>query len=95
VAAYVIYQGEILDQQKYDEYKVKAAKSIVSAGGEFLVRGGEAHVFEGNGPTGPTVIAKFDSRQAAIDWYESDEYSDIRKIREGAARATMYVVDGV
>jgi uncharacterized protein (DUF1330 family) len=33
--------------------------------------------------------------KAALDWYRSDEYTEIRKIREGAARARMSVVDGV
>jgi uncharacterized protein (DUF1330 family) len=32
--------------------------------------------------------------QAALDWYRNDEYTEI-KIREGAARARMYVVHGV
>jgi uncharacterized protein (DUF1330 family) len=40
-------------------------------------------------------VLEFPTRQAAIDWYEGDEYSEIRKIREGAARARMYVVDGI
>jgi uncharacterized protein (DUF1330 family) len=34
--------------------------------------------------------------KAALDWYQSDDYTEIRKIREGAARVHMlYVVDGV
>jgi len=33
--------------------------------------------------------------KAALDWYRSDEYTEARKIRKGAARARMYVVDGV
>jgi uncharacterized protein (DUF1330 family) len=33
--------------------------------------------------------------QAALDWYPNDEYTEIRKIREGAARARVYVVHGV
>ena len=33
--------------------------------------------------------------QAALDWYRSAEYTEIRNIREGAARARMYVVEGV
>jgi len=32
---------------------------------------------------------------AALAWYRSDEYTEIRKIREGAARARMYAIGGV
>ena len=95
MAAYVIYQGEVLDEKRYEEYKTKAAASIVAAGARYLVRGGVVEVFEGEAPAGRTVVLEFPTMQAAIDWYRSDEYTDIRKIREGAARARMYVVDGV
>jgi uncharacterized protein (DUF1330 family) len=95
VAAYVVYQGEVLDPERYDEYKTKGAASILAAGGRYLVRGGDVEVLEGEAPAGRTVVLQFPTMQAAIDWYHGDEYTEIRKIREGAARARMYVVDGV
>jgi uncharacterized protein (DUF1330 family) len=95
VAAYVIYQGEVLDPERYDDYKTKAAASIAAAGGRYIVRGGEVVVLEGDAPAGRTVVLEFPTRQAAIDWYRGHEYTEIRKIREGAARARMYVVDGI
>ena len=95
MAAYVIYQGEVLDPERYDEYKAKGAESILAAGGKYLVRGGDVEVLEGEPPEGRIVLLEFPSREAALAWYRSDEYTEIRKIREGAARARMYVVDGV
>ena len=95
MAAYVIYQGEVLDPERYDEYKAKGAESILAAGGKYLVRGGDVEVLEGERPEGRIVLLEFPSREAALAWYRSDEYAEIRKIREGAARARMYVVDGV
>jgi uncharacterized protein (DUF1330 family) len=95
VTAYVIYQGEVLDEARYDEYKVKAAECIIAAGGRYMVRGGDVEVLEGEAPAGRTVVLEFPTRQAAIDWYRSDEYTETRKIRDGAAIARMYVVDGV
>ena len=95
MAAYVVYQGEVLDPERYDEYKTKGAASILAAGGRYLVRGGDVEVLEGEPPAGRTVVLEFPTMQAAIDWYRGDEYTEIRKIREGAARARMYVVDGV
>jgi uncharacterized protein (DUF1330 family) len=46
-------------------------------------------------PAGRTVVLEFPTKKAALDWYRSEEYTEIRKLREGAARATLYVVDGV
>ena len=96
MAAYVIYQGEVLDPARYEEYKSKGAASILAAGGSYIVRGGDIDVLEGEPPAGRVVILEFSTRQAALDWYRGTEYSEIRKIREGAARvAQMFVVDGV
>ena len=95
VAAYVIYQGEVLDPERYDDYKAKAAESIVAAGGAYLVRGGDVEVLEGEAPAGRTVVLEFPTMQAALDWYRSEDYTEIRRIRDGAARARMYVVDGI
>ena len=95
MAAYVIYEGEVLDAKRYDEYKTKGAASILAAGGRYLVRGGDVEGLEGEAPASRTVVLEFPTMQAALDWSRSDEYTEIRKIREGAARARMYVVEGV
>ncbi len=94
MAAYVIYQGEVLDQERYDRYKALAAESIIAAGGKYLVRGGAVEVLEGESPAGRTVVLEFPTMEAAVAWYRSPEYTEIRKIREGAARARMYAVEG-
>ncbi|MDQ6695969.1 MAG: DUF1330 domain-containing protein [Actinomycetota bacterium] len=95
MTAYVIYQGEIIDPERYDEYKAKAAASIAAAGGRYIVRGGSVEVLEGDPPSGRTVVLEFPTMKAAVEWYQSAEYTEIRKIREGAALARMYVVDGI
>ena len=92
--AYVIYQGQVSDPEQYEVYKAKAAPWIIESGGRYIVRGGDVEVLEGEAPAGRTVVLEFPTKQAAIDWYRSDEYTEIRKLREGAATARMYVVDG-
>jgi len=91
----VIYQGEVFDPERYEEYKAQVSPNIAAAGGRYLVRGGEAEALEGGLPAGRTVVLEFPTKKAALDWYRSEEYTEIRKLREGAARATLYVVDGV
>ena len=73
--AYVIYQGEVIDPERYEEYKTKAAENIVAAGGRYLVRGGPVEVLEGDAPAGRTVVLEFPTMQAALDWYRSEEYT--------------------
>jgi uncharacterized protein (DUF1330 family) len=94
VPAYVIYQAEVLDPDRYEEYKAKAGPSIAAAGGRYLVRGGETKSLEGDAPAGRTVVAEFPTMAAALEWYSGEEYTEARKLREGAARASMYIVEG-
>ena len=95
MTAFVIYQADILDSTKYEEYKAQVAPNVVAAGGRYLVRGGDATALEGDMPASRTVVLAFPTRQAALDWYDSKEYTAIRKLHDGAARATLYIVDGI
>jgi uncharacterized protein (DUF1330 family) len=95
MAAYVIYQGEVTDPVRYEEYKVRAAASIAGAGGRYLARGGDVEVLEGEPPAGRSVVVEFPTMRAALDWYRGDAYAEARALREGAATARMYVVDGL
>ena len=94
MATYVIYQGEVTDPDRYEQYKAAAAASIAAAGGRYLVRGGEVEVLEGDAPSGRTVVVEFPDRQSALAWYGGQQYSAARELRRGAATARMYLVDG-
>ena len=94
MTTYVIYQADILDAVQYEEYRAQVAPNIVAAGGRYVVRGGDATALEGEMPASRTVVLAFPTRQAALDWYHSEEYAAIKELRDGAARATLYVVDG-
>ncbi|MDE3087161.1 MAG: DUF1330 domain-containing protein [Acidobacteriota bacterium] len=93
--AFVIYQGEVLDPVRYEAYKAEAAESVREAGGRYLARGGEVEVLEGEAPPGRTVVLEFPTRAAAVAWYEGARYTAARALRQGVARASMYVVDGI
>lgn len=95
MSAYVIFQGEVSDPDRYfGEYAGKAGASITAAGGRLIVRGGKAEALEGEPPMSHNVVVEFPSMDAALAWYRSEEYTQIRKLRAGAARTRMYVVDG-
>lgn len=94
MAAYVIYQAEITDQERYEGYRAVAPATIAAAGGRFIVRGGALTLLEGEAPAGRTVIVEFADRQAALDWYNGAEYTAARALRENAATGRMYIVDG-
>ena len=95
MSAYVLFQAEVLDPDAYEAYKTKAEATVLAAGGRYIVRGGDVVTLEGDAPVGRTVVLEFPTMQVALDWYRSDEYAVARRLREGVARARVFVVDGV
>ena len=95
MSAYVIFQADVLDADQYERYRASAARTVVAAGGRYIARGGDVVTLEGDAPLGRTVVLEFPSMQAALDWYRSDDYAEARKLREGAAQARVFIVDGI
>ena len=57
--------------------------------------GGEIDVLEGDWQPKRMVLCVFDSMDKARQWYDSDEYRELKKIRENTARMNMVVVEGI
>jgi uncharacterized protein (DUF1330 family) len=93
-AGYLIAEVEISDPDAYAAYREKALAAVAAHGGEFLVRGGRSRCLEGENPLPTLFIVKFASFEQALAWYHSQEYTRVKALREGAARANLVVVEG-
>ena len=63
--AYVIAAETIKDQAMFDEYRNKVVGTVTPFGGQFIVRGGNFTVLEGDWQHPRLVIIEFPSRPAA------------------------------
>ena len=63
--AYVIATETIKDQAMFDAYRKEVVGTIAPFGGQFIVRGGDLTVLEGEWPHPRLVIIEFPSRAAA------------------------------
>lgn len=52
-------------------------------------------VVEGDWPWERAVVFEWPSREDALGFWNSDEYAEVRKLREGAARFQAIVVEGI
>jgi uncharacterized protein (DUF1330 family) len=93
--AYVVIETDIDDRQQYERYKAASPDAVHSGGGSFLVRGGELAVLEGDWDPSRLVILEFPDLDAVKRWYDSPEYVEARKLREGAANLRMVAVQGL
>lgn len=92
--AYVVARIDVKDWNKYQEY-VKATPGIIAQyGGRFIARGGEMSTLEGPEETRRVVLLEFPSLETAQAWFHSPEYQDARKLRLGAASASIIAIDG-
>jgi len=93
--AYVIVETDIHDPEQYERYKAASPAAVAGGGGRFVVRGGELAVLEGDWHPKRLVVLEFDDLDAARRWYESENYQEAKKLREGAANLNMVAVEGV
>jgi uncharacterized protein (DUF1330 family) len=95
MAAYVIVETDVSDPERYERYKAAATDAVAAAGGRYVVRGGELAVLEGDWRPSRLVVLEFEDLAAARRWYESEDYQEAKRHREGAARFRMVAVQGV
>ncbi len=94
MSAYVIVHVNVSNPEGYPEYARQVPATLAAHGGEFLVRGGETTVVEGEMPHGRHVVIRFPDRASAEAWYASPEYQRILAIRHANSQAVMLIADG-
>jgi uncharacterized protein (DUF1330 family) len=68
---------------------------IEKYGGRYLVRGGAFEVFEGDWQPSRLIILEFPDMDALRQWYGSDDYQVLLKLRQSAARTNLVAVEGI
>lgn len=95
MAAYMIARINVTDWDRYKEYMKVTPGIITKYEGRFIVRGGETVTLEGPEEKWRIVIIEFPDLQKAKSFYNSADYTEARKIREGAALTQFVAVDGL
>jgi uncharacterized protein (DUF1330 family) len=92
--AYLIARVQVTDWERYRKYTQATPAAIEKYRGRFIVRGGETVSLEGPPETGRLVVIEFPSLGQAKAFYHSPEYSQAKKLREGAATGQFILVEG-
>ena len=97
MSALVIVQGRVTDVERYLLYRDAATPTILKYGGAPMVLAGDVNpspvtALEGEVAKG-VVILQFASKEAALTWYNSPEYTAARELRRDAVEITMLVVE--
>jgi uncharacterized protein (DUF1330 family) len=95
MSAYVIFDVEIYDLARYQEFMTKAKPAIESAGGKYLARGGAHKVLEGDWEPRRIVLFEFPSTEKAEEFYYGDLYQGLKSIRDECSSGRAVLVEGL
>lgn len=92
---YIIAKVNVTNMEQYQHYMKATPTTIAKYDGKIIVRGGESITLEGAPVNERIVVIEFPSYEKAIEWYNSDEYTNARMLRVGAADASFVAIRGV
>jgi uncharacterized protein (DUF1330 family) len=95
VSVSVISRVAIRDAEVMERYVAQAPATVAEFGARYLVRANAASALEGSWDDDRIVVPGFPTREAALAWYHSPRYRDLRDLRWSAATAAILLADGV
>ena len=79
---------------EFAEYRDNVSATIEAFGGRYLVRGGSAALVEGDVRPGIMGIVEFESRERAMEWYNSAAHQKIPPFRTNNATTRFLCATG-
>lgn len=77
---YFVASYDVVDAEAYADYPAMAVSPLMAHGGEVLAADYEAQALEGE-KREVTVVLKFPSEEAAMNWYNDPDYEPAKKLR--------------
>jgi uncharacterized protein (DUF1330 family) len=95
LAAYMIVQIKITREDGWPEYRKQVSELFSQHGGRYLVRGGPVEVLEGSYDGRRLIVFEFPSMEVIRSVWNSPEYVEVKKLREGSGELDVWAVPGV
>jgi len=93
--AYVIFDVEIRDLERYQSFMSQVKPALEEAGGRYLARGGAHKIHEGDWIPRRIVILEFPSAAAFESFYSGPVYQGLKHIRDECSSARLVSVEGL
>ncbi|WP_380875777.1 hypothetical protein ACFB49_05980 [Sphingomonas sp. DBB INV C78] len=93
--AYLIVIATISDREAFlARYAPRAAALLEQFGGRYRMRAPGAELLEGSfGNGGSVVISEWASKEAALTFWNSSEYREVRALREGISECQVVLIE--
>lgn len=95
MSAYVIFDVDIRDMARYQEFMAGVKPALDAAGARYLVRGGAHRVHGGDWSPRRIVLLEFPSVQAWESFYNGPTYQGLKAVRDQCSSARLVCVEGL
>ena len=95
MSAFVIFDVDIRDPERYQDFIRGVKPAIESAGARYLARGGPHKVHEGDWSPRRIVLIEFPSVQAWGSFYNGPVYQGLKAVRDECSSARLVCVEGL
>jgi len=95
MSAYMIVDVDIRDPSKFEDYKRQVPALIARHGGEYIVRGGDLEVLEGDWIPTRLVIFRFPSLEAIHAFFDDPDYQRLKALRQRVSTMSVVAVAGI
>ncbi len=93
MGAFMVIQATITDPAGFAEYAKRAPAMIEKYGGRYRSMRGEREQLEGPADNRVIVVSEWPSMAVAREFWNSDEYQALKKVREGTAEISVNLVE--
>ncbi|MCP4925610.1 MAG: DUF1330 domain-containing protein [Gammaproteobacteria bacterium] len=95
MAAYMIVFAKVKDRDAFLQgYAPVAGKLVEKFGGRYLIRAQGAEVLEGSLDSGASVvISEWPDKNTILQFWNSPEYQEAKKLRDGIADVEVTIVE--
>lgn len=95
MSAFVIFDVEIRDMERYQDFMRQVKPALEAAGARYLARGGAHKVYEGDWSPRRIVLLEFPSVAAWEAFYNGPTYQGLKAIRDECSSARLVGVEGL
>lgn len=94
MAAYLVVEAVITDREQFAGYAQAVPEVVARFGGEYLVLGGAQEALEGDWGDVRLVVHRWPDMASARLFWNSPDYAEVRKLREGAGEFRVMLLEG-
>ena len=95
MSTYLVVDLDVHDPEAFGAYRARVGEFVERHGGEYLARGGDTEVHEGDFVPHRVIVFRFPDREAVHRFYADPEYQELAKIRHASAHTIAFSVDGL